>query len=151
VPSSESSRRSAGAEPYFLDANVVMYAAGSPHPLRDPCRAALQRAVQARTRLVTDVEVLQELLHRYFALRRPEVARTVYESTVNLCDEVLSISEEHTARALELLLEQPRLSPRDALHVAVMERRGIRRLLSTDHDFDGLAQIDRVDPSVFQP
>jgi len=149
VPSSESSRRSVGPDACFLDANVVMYAAGGAHPLRDPCRAALQRAVQARARLVTDVEVLQELLHRYFALRRPEVARTVYRSTVELCDEVLSVSEEHTARALELLLEHPRLSPRDALHVAVMERRGIRRLLSTDRDFDGLAQIDRVDPALF--
>jgi hypothetical protein len=126
-----------------------MYAAGSSHPLRDPCRAALQRAIQTRARLVTDAEVLQELLHRYFALRRPEVARTVYRSTVDLCDEVLPISEEHTARALELLLEHWQLSPRDALHVAVMERRGIRRLLSTDRDFDSLPQIERVEPALF--
>jgi hypothetical protein len=127
-----------------------MYAAGGSHPLRQPCRAALQRAVETRTRLVTDAEVLQELLHRCFALRRPEAARTVYRSTVDLCDEVLPISETHTARALELLLEHARLSPRDALHVAVMEARGIRRLLSTDRDFDGLAQIDRVDPAAFR-
>lgn len=126
-----------------------MYAAGGSHPLREPCRAALQRAVQAKARLVTDAEVLQELLHRYFALRRPEVARAIYRSTVDLCDEVLPISEAHTARALELLLEHARLSPRDALHVAVMEARRIRRLLSTDRDFDGLAQVDRVDPALF--
>jgi len=142
-------KRKTGPDAYFLDANVVMYAAGSPHPLRADCRAALERAVQLRVSLVTSSDVLQELLYRYFSLRKPDLARTVYHSTVNLCDEILPVAEHHTARALELLLQYPQLSPRDAIHVATMEAQNLRRLLSTDRDFDALGLIERVDPSLF--
>ncbi len=126
-----------------------MYAAGAPHPLREPCRDALEKAVRLKANLVTDSEVLQELLYRYFAINRPEVAESVYRSAVRLCDEVLPVSERHTARALELLLKYRRLSVRDAIHIATMEAKGLRRLVSTDRDFDGVSEIRRIDPRHF--
>ncbi len=137
------------AASYFLDANILMYAAGAAHPLREPCREALTRAVEQEVGLVTDAEVLQEILHRYFSLGRPEIARAVYDSAVRLCDEVLPIDERHTSRALELLLEHSELNPRDAIHVATMEDHGLDRLLSTDQDFDAVDQVERIDPAAF--
>lgn len=134
---------------YFLDANVLMYAAGAAHPLREPCREALTRAVDREVSLVTDAEVLQEILYRYFSIGRSEVARAVYDSAIRLCDEVLPIDERHTSRALEILLEHGGLSPRDAIHAATMEHHGLDRLLSTDRDFDALDQVDRIDPAEF--
>jgi predicted nucleic acid-binding protein len=134
---------------YFLDANVLMYAAGSAHPLRQPCREALTKAVDQEVSLITDAEVLQEILHRYFSIGRPEAARTVHGSAIDLCDEVIPIAGEHTTRALELLLEHRSLTPRDAIHVATMESHGLELLLSTDRDFDGLSQVERVDPTQF--
>jgi predicted nucleic acid-binding protein len=38
----------------------------------------------------------------------------------------------------------PRLSARDALHVAVMRRRKVARILSFDAGFDGLPGVTRV-------
>lgn len=134
---------------YFLDANVLMYAAGSAHPLREPCRDALARAIDQEVSLVTDAEVLQEILHRYFSIGRPESARTIHRSAIDLCDEVLPIEVKHTTRALELLLEHPELTPRDAVHVAAMEHHGLELLLSTDRDFDALQQVERIDPATF--
>lgn len=139
----------AAAEAYFLDANVLMYAAGSAHPLKGPCREALTRAVDQEVSLVTDAEVLQEILHRYFSIGRARIARTVHQSAIDLCDEVLPIDAKHTTRALELLLEHSELTPRDAIHVATMEYRGLEFLLSTDRDFDGLSQVERIDPTQF--
>jgi predicted nucleic acid-binding protein len=136
-------------EAYFLDANILMYAAGGPHPLRDYCRAALEIAVDRRVRLITDTEVLLEILYRYFALKRPDAARAVYTSATRLCEEVLPVAESHTARALEIVSKQPQLTPRDAIHIATMEARGPRRLLSTDRDFDNVQGIQRVDPADF--
>jgi uncharacterized protein len=124
-----------------------MYAAGGPHPLRDVCRASLANAVARRVSFVTDSEVLQEILYRYFSIRRPEIASVVYDVATRLCDEVLGVEEKHTSRALQLLLASPRLSPRDAVHIATMEAGGIRRILSTDRDFDDVDAIERVDPS----
>ena len=136
-------------EAYFLDANVLLYAAGTPHPLRTPCRQALQRAVDLHVSLVTDAEVLQEILHRYFAIRRPDAAEAVYRTAVDLCDEVIPITEGATARALEILLTNAGLTPRDAIHVATMEAAGVRRVLSADRDFDAVASVRRVDPTEF--
>jgi hypothetical protein len=147
--SSRQRQKRQNLDAYFLDANLVMYAAGKPHPLRDACREALQAALDRRVSLITNSEVLQEILYRYFAIQKPEMARAVYSSTTRLCDEVIPVSEMHTARALELLLAYSRLSPRDAIHIATMEGRGIQRILSTDHDFDAIDRIERVDPADF--
>ena len=134
---------------YFLDANVLIYAAGGPHSLRESCRAALQAAIEQRVSLVTDSEVLQEILYRYFTLQKPEVAREVYGAATELCDQVLPVSEETTARARELLIHYQNITARDAIHIAAMEEGGLRRLLSTDSDFDSVNEVQRVDPSDF--
>jgi predicted nucleic acid-binding protein len=136
-------------ESYFLDANILMYAAGAEHALKQPCQRALERAVDAAVYLLTDAEVLQEILHRYFSLGRPDAARTVYQSAIQVCDEVLPITERETSRALELLEKHAALSPRDALHVATMESAQVTRLLSTDRDFDRLPRVQRVAPGDF--
>ena len=134
----------------FVDANVFTYTAGRPHPLREPCRLALKTALDMKARVVTDSEVLQEILYRYFSIKSPMVARTVYRATVDICDEILPIAEKHTARALELLLHYAHLSPRDALHIAAMEDRGLRHILSTDGDFDNVKEVQRITREVHE-
>ena len=126
-----------------------MYAAGGPHSLREPCRAALEAVVAQRVGLVTDSEVLQEILYLYFSLQKPDIAREVYQAATGLCDEVLPVSERTTSRARELLLRYTNLSARDAIHIASMEEGGLRRLLSTDVDFDAVDEVQRVDPADF--
>ena len=51
----------------FVDTAVIMYAAGRPHPLRDPCRAIIERVAAGRLDGVTSAEVIQEVLHRFAA------------------------------------------------------------------------------------
>jgi predicted nucleic acid-binding protein len=126
-----------------------MYAAGGTHPLREPCRNSLRRAVEQRLTLVTAAEVLQEILYRYFSIGRGRIARAVYRSTTRLCDEVLPIEEAHTSRALELLEQHAGISPRDAIHVATREGAGMRRILTTDRDFDAIPEVVRIDPGEF--
>ena len=137
---------SLGAETVFVDTNIFMYLAGDDPARRIRCRSALHAAVERRVTLTTSAEVLQEILHRYFSINRPDSARTVYRAAVDICAEILPITERQTARALDLLAHHPRLSARDAVHVATMEDRGIRRILSTDRDFDALDLVERIDP-----
>ena len=134
------------AETVFIDTNVFMYLAGDDPARRIRCRAALHAAVERHVTLTTSAEVLQEILHRYFSINRPDSARTVYRAATEICGEILPITERHTARALDLLVHHPRLSARDAVHVATMEDRGIRRILSTDRDFDTVDLVKRIDP-----
>ena len=134
------------AETVFVDTNVFMYLAGDDPARRNRCRSALQAAVEQRVTLTTSAEVLQEILHRYFSIGRPDIARTVYRAATEICSEIVPITERHTARALDLLAHHPRLSARDAVHVATMDDRGIRRILSTDRDFDAVDLVERIDP-----
>lgn len=47
-----------------------MYLAGAPHPHKADAQRLLEKLISDRHRLVTDAEVLQEILHRYVAINR---------------------------------------------------------------------------------
>ena len=136
-----------GRESLFVDANIFMYLAGRDAALRDSCRSALRAAAEGEIALVTSAEVLQEILHRYTSLDRPEYARAVYSAATDICVEILPITERQTARALDLVERHPHLPVRDALHAATMEERGIERILSADRHFDQVDTVSRVDPA----
>ena len=61
----------------FLDANVPIYASGREHPNKEPCARILMMAAERPLAFVTDAEVLQELLHRYLAIRRWALGKEV--------------------------------------------------------------------------
>src|SRR3990172_878982 len=73
--------------PTFLDANVPIYAAGRPHPLKEPSAQVLMLAAERPEAFVTDAEVLQELLHRYLALRLWPQGREVFRHFTELMRE----------------------------------------------------------------
>lgn len=54
----------------FVDSNIPMYLVGAARPHKTDAQWLLERAVTAGERLVTDAEVLQEILHRYVAIGR---------------------------------------------------------------------------------
>lgn len=120
----------------LVDSNVPMYLVGAEHPNKARSRRLLEDAVGAGERLVTDAEVLQEILHRYTAIRRPEAIQPAFDALLDVVDDVLAIELTDTQRAKELIVGGGGWSARDALHVAVMERHGIRIVLSFDQGLD---------------
>lgn len=128
----------------FLDSNIPMYLIGSPHPHKEGARRLVAGAIAARERLVTDAEVLQEILHRYDAIRRREFIQPAFDSLLGLADEVFPISRAEVDRAKDILLGSQRLSARDALHIAVMHRNRVARIMTFDSGFDGVPGITRV-------
>ena len=132
---------------FFLDANIVMYALGGPHLYREPCRKALA-AVQADViDVVMNVEVLQEILHRYRAVADPVRAEHVFIRVRDLCEVILPVRLRDMDLAVTLLKQFPSLRTRDAIHAATMLHAGIRRILTTDRHFDAVKGIRRVDPA----
>lgn len=126
----------------LVDSNVPMYLVGGEHPNRDRAVELLELAVARRERLVTDAEAFQEILHRYVAVDRREAIEPAWATLRGLVDEVFPIDEEDVDAARRLVTSS-RLTARDALHVAVMQRRGIEEILSFDADYDGVAGIRR--------
>jgi predicted nucleic acid-binding protein len=128
----------------FLDSNVLVYLIGAPHPNRDLAVAAIDRLVRSGERMVTSAEVMQELLHLFS--RRPASAalQQALNALRGLADEIYPVEAEDVDRAHAVWRAHSGLSSRDALHVAVMQRRGVKRILSYDRDFDRIATIERV-------
>lgn len=128
----------------LVDSNIPMYLIGAPHPHKADAQRLLERLVSDQQRLVTDAEVLQEILHRYAAIDRRDAIQPAFDALLGIVDEVLPIVQVAVERAKEIVLGRGRLSARGALHTAVMQQHGIGRILSFDSGFDGLPGIIRV-------
>lgn len=128
----------------FVDSNIPMYLVGTDHPNKAGARALLERAIEDNEPLATDVEVLQELLHRYTAIGRRDAIGPSWDALIGVVDVIHPIDLEDVTRARRLVSSTPRLSARDAIHVAVMQRRGIDRILTFDAGFDGIVGIERL-------
>ena len=127
----------------LIDSNIPMYLVGAEHPLKGESRKLLEEAIRREERLVTDVEVLQEILHRYSAIARLDAVEPAFAALLNVVDEVFPIDRTDLEEAKHLLLAGQGVSARDAIHVAVMRRHGVERILSFDGGFDGIAGISR--------
>jgi predicted nucleic acid-binding protein len=129
----------------FVDSNIPMYLVGAAHPNKQRAQDLVERAIESKERLVTDAEVLQEILHRYGALQRLDAVQPAFAALLGVVDAVLPIELEDVELAKEVLLGAAgKLSARDSVHVAVMMRHGVERILSFDRGFDAAPGIERL-------
>ena len=132
----------------FLDTAIFMYAAGSDHPLRAPCRTVLARAVRGEIPGATSAEVIQELVHRYLSIRRLDAAASVAREVLGSFGPVLAVDHAVVARLPELVSRYPSLETRDLVHAATCIEEGITDIVSPDRGFDQIREIRRIDPQV---
>ena len=128
----------------LVDSNVPMYLVGAPHVHKGDAQRLLEKFVIERQRLVTDAEVLQEILHRYTAIQRRDAIQPAFNALLGVVDQVLPIDQVAVERAKQIVLGYIELSARVALHLAVMEHHGIDRILSFDSGFDQFPGIIRL-------
>ena len=117
----------------FVDSNVPMYLVGAPHPNRD--RIAEFLAAHTASDYVTSAEVYQEIVRRYIAVNRRGAIADAFRFLDDLVTTVFPISREDVSVAHTIAHEQHALSARDCLHLAVMERRGVKMALTCDTAF----------------
>jgi uncharacterized protein len=131
----------------FVDSNIPMYLIGAAHPHKTEAQVILERLIAAGERLVTDAEVLQEILHRYTAIGRRKAIAPALQVVLDIVDDVFAIEKADVLRAAEITQNRSLISARDAVHIAVMDRHDVRSILSFDGDFDrwpGLKRIHRI-------
>ncbi len=130
----------------LIDANILMYAAGAPHPHKLPSAQLLERIARGDVEATINAETLQEVLHRYRAIKRWNDGRQVYDLARQIFPSVIPVTSEILDRARELLDRHASLMARDALHAAVVMHEGFDALCSYDRDFDVIAGLSRVEP-----
>lgn len=128
----------------LVDSNIPMYLIGAPHRHKSDAQRLLEKLISDRQRLVTDAEVLQEILHRYVAIDRRDAIQPAFYALLEIVDQVLPIDGGVVKRAKEIVLGYRQLSARDAVHLAVMEQNGIEQILTFDTGFNGFPGIARL-------
>ena len=121
-----------------------MYLVGAPHPHKEDSERLLERCVAENQRLVTDAEVFQEILHRFVAINRRDAIQPAFDVLLAIADEVFPVDLPIVERSKTIVFGNERLSARDALHLAVMSRQGVDRILSFDRGFDGFPGVERI-------
>ena len=129
----------------FIDSNIPMYVAGREHPNREPALRFFLRVERGEVEGCTSTEVLQEILYRYSALDRRDLARDVYNLFAQICPVVFSVTLADTDRARDLVVMPLGVSARDAVHAAVMINQKVEWIASFDAGFDRLPGIRRVE------
>lgn len=121
-----------------------MYLLGASHPHKDRSRQLLDACIVGGDVLVADVEVFQEILHRYQAINRKEAITPIFDLLKSILDETFPVEMLDLERAKEIVLGPAAVSARDSLHVAVMERRGVSKVMSFDSGFDRFPHLTRL-------
>ena len=128
----------------LVDSNIPMYLVGAPHPHKADAQRLLEKLITDRQRLVTDAEVLQEILHRYVAIDRRDAIQPAFDALLGVVDQVFTVDRRVVERAKNIVLGYRQLSARDAVHLSVMEQNGIDQILSFDTGFDVFPGITRL-------
>jgi len=121
-----------------------MYLVGASHRHKVDAQRLLEKLITDRQRLVTDAEVLQEILHRYVAIDRRDAIQPAFDTLLGVVDQVLTVDVAVVQRAKQIVLGYRQLSARGAVHLSVMEQNGIERILSFDSGFDAFPRITRL-------
>ena len=130
----------------FVDANVVMYAAGAAHPHQEPSRKLLERIARNELDAASDAEVLQEFLYRYWHLRLLNQGLTLVDHAVRIIPTILPVDKSDAMLARTLLEQHRSLEPRDAVHAAVMLHHGITQIYTYDRHFETIPGLTRLEP-----
>jgi hypothetical protein len=132
----------------FIDTNIPMYAAGAPHPLREPAQRVILAVAAGELDAVTDAEVFQEILYRYLHIGEREKAFQVFDRFRRIMmGRILPIEDTDVQQARTLAERYLDLSPRDLIHLAVMLHHDMEEIITTDAGFDLVKEVRRIDPS----
>lgn len=128
----------------FLDANLLIYLNTATEDTRRSYED-FYTELAANNRLYTDVLVLDELL--YISKKRYNVPYPVTTEFIN--DVVLPFTEMLSLglpeyQASTEIIEEARLKPSDALHLASMRLNNITTIASEDRELDNASKINRI-------
>ena len=116
----------------FVDTNVIMYAVGRPHPLRQEAREFFEEGFSSQAALVTSAEVLQELLHAYVPVGRIETLQAAFELAGSMFQTAWPLEIDDVHHAHRLIGSHPELGARDLIHLACCQRRGVTSIKTFD-------------------
>ena len=130
----------------FIDTNIFIYAAGRPSKFQEPCQRLLRQIDSEKITLITNTEVLQEILYSFQKRKQIATGVEITEKIVATQIPVFPIQARDLRFAARLLSKHPTVSVRDCIHTATMHFFDIEYIYSYDKDFDLIPGIVRKEP-----
>jgi len=130
----------------LLDTNVFIYARGRQGPYKQSCADVLTASVERAGMYGIDVELLQELLDVYTRRGQRAFAAGAVAEAVEMFADPLPITRREAEQAAEIVRSYRRLTPRDAIHAAVVITYDLEGIVSADKSFDQIPGVTRFDP-----
>jgi predicted nucleic acid-binding protein len=136
----------------LLDATILVYAVGSQHPLRDPCRQLMEWAVDGTIRATTTSETVQEFTHiRALHRSRADAVAIAKDYALSLSP-LVSPDIDDLVAGLEVFSRVTSLGAFDSVLAATGRRHGWP-LASADKGFgrvSGLTHLNPASPSFLE-
>jgi predicted nucleic acid-binding protein len=129
-----------------LDTTVLVYAVGTDHPLREPCRALVRAVAEGRVEATTTPEVIQEFVHVRARRRGRADAAARGREWARLLGPLLAPGEAELALGLELFERHEDLGAFDAILASAAKLSGADALVSADRAFASVPAIAHIDP-----
>ncbi len=129
----------------FIDTSIFMYAAGKEHPNKEPSVNILKLIAVGEVDAVINVEVLQEIYHRYTMIKMKEKGIELAKKVITIVPRIYSIELSDAIKAMEIL-EKYNVTSRDAIHIAFMLNRNIKEVCTYDRHFFGVEEIKAYKP-----
>lgn len=130
----------------FIDTAVLMYAGGAAHELKEPSARVVRQVRDRELDGVISAEVVQEILHRFIAIRRPETGAQMARDALDLFAPVLPLTHAVMDRMPDLMNRYSTRAARDLVHVATCLEEGIGFIVSPDRGLDAVTEVRRLDP-----
>ena len=126
----------------FVDANIFVYAVGGDE-LADRSAAALESIAREELDGVTSTAVLEEVWHLELGGRITGMEGQA-ERVYDLMTPLLAVDDRIVRRALSI--DAAATGANDRVHAATCLEHGLAHILSADRGFDGIVELERVDP-----
>ncbi|HCM50051.1 MAG TPA: VapC toxin family PIN domain ribonuclease [Microbacterium sp.] len=132
----------------LLDTTVLVYAVGTEHALREPCRALIAAVGDTRITATTTVEVLQEFTRARARRRGRADAAELTSQVAALLSPLITVDGADLAAGLDLYRANEALGAFDSVLASVaMRRDGMQVLVSADRAFAGVPGLVHDDPA----
>lgn len=129
-----------------LDTTILVYAKGTEHPLRGPCRAMVEAIAAGTVLATTTPEVIQEFVHVRAQRRSRRDAAELGRSFADLLDPLLIITPAHLIKGMSLFEGHAKLSAFDAVLAAAALGSEAEALVSADATFAQVRSLNHVAP-----
>lgn len=130
----------------YLDTTVLVYAVGSDHPAREPCRWTIELCGSKTLSASTTSEVIQEFVHIRSRRRSRSDAVELGRQYARLLGPLAAVGEDELAEGLALFEHAAALGAFDAVLAATARRAKAQAIVSVDDGFRSLPDLRHLSP-----